>query len=74
MGPTVRQRDDPSGCERHPEQVDPPARAAHRDRQRAQELDAHRDSQRDPMNRAVEAQVHPGQDQPEHAGEQELTS
>ena len=49
-----------------------PARSGHGDRERADELDGHRDPERDPLERLVEAQVHAGEHEAEDGGEPQL--
>ena len=45
----------PIAASADPDEVEPPARRAPRDRERPEELDRHRDAERDPVERLVEA-------------------
>ena len=48
----------PGSRERDPDEVEPPAREQRRDGDRPEELDRHRDAERDPVERLVEREVH----------------
>jgi hypothetical protein len=66
------QGEDPRRGERHPEQIERAARAGDGDHQRADELEGHRDPQRNAVDRRVEREVHAGQHEPEQSGEQQI--
>ena len=60
----------PSPASADPDQVPRPAGPDHGDRQRTEELDGHRDAQRDPGERLVDRPVHGHQADPETEGDQ----
>jgi hypothetical protein len=66
------QREDAGDREHDPQAVGSTSGAHDCDRQRAHELDRHRDSQWDPVESLVEAQVHGRQHDPERAREEQL--
>src|SRR5205823_6709790 len=60
--------------EGHPEQVERPPRAEHRDRQRAEELNGHRDPKRRAVERLVEREVHRHEDNAERDDELQVST
>ncbi len=73
VSPAARQRHDPRCSQPDPEEIDAAPGAADCHRQRTDELDRHGDPQRDTVKRLIEAQVHPGQHEPEQGHQAEIT-
>ncbi len=72
VGAAVGESEDPDRGQAGPAEVEQPARAADGHRERTDELDRHRDAERDAVNRLVQAEVHPSQHEPEGDRQRQL--